>query len=202
MRHRKFTAWINRNAPEWQPTGFVANRFPADPLQPDETSSADFHFFTQKETASGGQRHAGCHEDFPPLGGSFGYLFEFIARTFIKHLKDDEGALGSIRTRMTQRLNVVSFRTFPFHHQAGKPIQLSFRTFSTLNLALRRSSNCSRVYFYSDPVSELDYAVSAVRVTYEIVRVPIAPLGGPEIKKGNGRGYCGCAHAFAQCGRL
>lgn len=49
VRHRKFTAWIDKNAPEWQAAGFVANRFPADPLHPDETSFADFHFFTCKE---------------------------------------------------------------------------------------------------------------------------------------------------------
>jgi SAM-dependent methyltransferase len=49
VRHRKFTAWIDKKAPEWQPTGFVANRFPPDPLRPDETSFADFHFFTHKD---------------------------------------------------------------------------------------------------------------------------------------------------------
>jgi SAM-dependent methyltransferase len=49
VRHRKFTAWIDKKAPEWQPTGIVVNRFPADPLQPDETSFADFHFFTHKD---------------------------------------------------------------------------------------------------------------------------------------------------------
>lgn len=48
VRHRKFTAWIDKKAPEWQPTGFVANRFPADPLRPDETSFADFYFFTRR----------------------------------------------------------------------------------------------------------------------------------------------------------
>jgi SAM-dependent methyltransferase len=52
VRHRKFTAWIDKKAQEWQPTGFVANRFPADPLQPDETSFADFHFFTHKGALS------------------------------------------------------------------------------------------------------------------------------------------------------
>ena len=61
---------------------------------------------------------------------------EFVARAVIEHLKDDEGALLNIGTRMTQRVNVVRFRTFPHHHQAGQLIQLNFRTFSTLNLGL------------------------------------------------------------------
>jgi SAM-dependent methyltransferase len=48
VRHRKFTSWIAKNAPDWQPDGFVPNRFPFDPAQPDETSCADFHFFSRK----------------------------------------------------------------------------------------------------------------------------------------------------------
>src|SRR5215472_3086049 len=52
VRHRNFTAWIDKKAPEWQPAGFIANRFPAEPLQPDETSFADFHFFVRKDTLS------------------------------------------------------------------------------------------------------------------------------------------------------
>ena len=49
VRHRKFTTWINKNARDWRPAGFVANRFPPDPLQPEETSFADFHFFAHKD---------------------------------------------------------------------------------------------------------------------------------------------------------
>jgi SAM-dependent methyltransferase len=45
VRHRKFTTWIAENARDWQQEGIVANRFPFDPQQPDETSHADFHFF-------------------------------------------------------------------------------------------------------------------------------------------------------------
>jgi SAM-dependent methyltransferase len=52
VRHRKFTTWIAKNVPDWQPAGFVANRFPADPKQLDETSFADFHFFARKDTVS------------------------------------------------------------------------------------------------------------------------------------------------------
>jgi cyclopropane fatty-acyl-phospholipid synthase-like methyltransferase len=46
VRHREFTAWIQRNVPEWQPSGYVANRYPYDPNRPD-TSFCDFHFFTR-----------------------------------------------------------------------------------------------------------------------------------------------------------
>src|SRR5262249_1245349 len=52
VRHRKFTAWIDNKAPEWLPTGFVANRFPADQSQSEETSFANFHFFTHKDALS------------------------------------------------------------------------------------------------------------------------------------------------------
>jgi hypothetical protein len=45
VRHRKFTAWIAENARDWRQTGFVANRFPVDAQESDETSFADFYFF-------------------------------------------------------------------------------------------------------------------------------------------------------------
>jgi SAM-dependent methyltransferase len=45
VRHRGFTTWIAENARDWQQEGMVANRFPFDPQQPDETSQADFYFF-------------------------------------------------------------------------------------------------------------------------------------------------------------
>lgn len=50
VRHRKFTSWIEKNAREWRPDGFVRNRFPFDPKRPDEeeTSHADFYFFTRQ----------------------------------------------------------------------------------------------------------------------------------------------------------
>jgi SAM-dependent methyltransferase len=47
VRHRKFTSWITANAPAWQTAGFVPNRFPFDPNHPNDTSFADFHFFTR-----------------------------------------------------------------------------------------------------------------------------------------------------------
>lgn len=49
VRHRKFTTWIAKNATAWQPQGFVANRFPADPTRPEETSFADFYIFARKD---------------------------------------------------------------------------------------------------------------------------------------------------------
>lgn len=45
VRHRKFTAWIAKNARHWQQEGFVANRYPYDPKRPEETSHSDFYFF-------------------------------------------------------------------------------------------------------------------------------------------------------------
>jgi hypothetical protein len=47
VRHRKFTPWIAKNAPDWQPTCCVPNHFPFDPNRPDDTSFADFHFFAR-----------------------------------------------------------------------------------------------------------------------------------------------------------
>jgi hypothetical protein len=49
VRHRKFTAWIAKNEPDWQPAGYhVPNRFPFDPNRPNETSFADFYFFVRQ----------------------------------------------------------------------------------------------------------------------------------------------------------
>jgi hypothetical protein len=48
VRHRKFTAWISKNAPDWEAEGMVANRFPYDANRPEETSHADFYFFVHQ----------------------------------------------------------------------------------------------------------------------------------------------------------
>jgi SAM-dependent methyltransferase len=48
VRHRHFSVWIAKNMPDWHPAGFVANRFPFDRTQPNDTSFADFHFFASK----------------------------------------------------------------------------------------------------------------------------------------------------------
>jgi cyclopropane fatty-acyl-phospholipid synthase-like methyltransferase len=50
VRHRKFTAWIAKNARHWQPAGSVPNRFPFDSTRPDDTSFADFYFFSGQES--------------------------------------------------------------------------------------------------------------------------------------------------------
>jgi SAM-dependent methyltransferase len=49
VRHRKFTDWIAMNAPEWRAIGTVPNRFPFDPMLPNDTSFCDFHFFARNE---------------------------------------------------------------------------------------------------------------------------------------------------------
>jgi SAM-dependent methyltransferase len=48
VRHRKFSAWIEENARDWQAAGFVPNRFPFDHNRPEETSFADFYFFARQ----------------------------------------------------------------------------------------------------------------------------------------------------------
>jgi len=45
VRHRRFTAWVDKNRRDWQLERVVPNRFPFDPKQPDETSHSDFYFF-------------------------------------------------------------------------------------------------------------------------------------------------------------
>lgn len=50
VRHRKFTAWIGKNASDWQLERILANRFPFDPKQPDESSHSDFYFFASSKT--------------------------------------------------------------------------------------------------------------------------------------------------------
>jgi SAM-dependent methyltransferase len=49
VRHRLFSKWIEENVPQWQQTGYVANRYPHDPKRLDDTSFADFYFFTLKD---------------------------------------------------------------------------------------------------------------------------------------------------------
>lgn len=53
VRHRKFTEWIEKNARDWEPAGFIPNRYPEDPTNPEETSFANFHFFARKNTIAG-----------------------------------------------------------------------------------------------------------------------------------------------------
>src|ERR1700728_1086818 len=56
VRHRNFTAWMEKNMPNWYAAGFVPNRFPWDDNRPDDTSFADLYFFarsTSGERANG-----------------------------------------------------------------------------------------------------------------------------------------------------
>jgi len=53
IRHRCFTDWIEANAPEWTLIQKVRNAHPHDPANPDETSWADFYFFTRSGNAPG-----------------------------------------------------------------------------------------------------------------------------------------------------
>jgi hypothetical protein len=48
VRHRKFTDWIAKRAPDWKPAGYLPNRFPFDPNRAEETSFADFYFFSRQ----------------------------------------------------------------------------------------------------------------------------------------------------------
>jgi SAM-dependent methyltransferase len=48
VQHRKFTTWISENARDWQPEGFVANRFPYNAQRLHETSFSDFYFYGRR----------------------------------------------------------------------------------------------------------------------------------------------------------
>ncbi len=45
VRHRKFTDWVERQAPEWRLARHVPNRFPTSLQDGQETSHADFYVF-------------------------------------------------------------------------------------------------------------------------------------------------------------
>jgi SAM-dependent methyltransferase len=51
VRHRRFTDWVERNRPEFEQIGFVPNRFPEQPGDP-ETSFADFYLFARRDASS------------------------------------------------------------------------------------------------------------------------------------------------------
>ena len=50
VRHRKFTDWIGRNAPEFRLVQEVKNRYPFDESNQDHTSFADFFLFEKMES--------------------------------------------------------------------------------------------------------------------------------------------------------
>lgn len=57
VRHRRFTDWVAREAPQWLLIDYVPNPYPADPERPGETSFSDFYVFAPK--GSGSTRDAG-----------------------------------------------------------------------------------------------------------------------------------------------
>lgn len=48
VRHRRFTDWVEAHAPDWDQSGYLQNRYPFDPDDIDNTSFADFYFFTRR----------------------------------------------------------------------------------------------------------------------------------------------------------
>ena len=52
IRHREFSAWIRRNAPQWQPMGHVPNPYPFTGDRKQE-SFADFYFFSRRGEVEG-----------------------------------------------------------------------------------------------------------------------------------------------------
>jgi SAM-dependent methyltransferase len=47
VRHRRFTDWIEKHAQPWKQSGFIPNKYPHDPKNPDDTSFAEFYIFTK-----------------------------------------------------------------------------------------------------------------------------------------------------------
>lgn len=50
VRHRKFTDWIRKDAPDWRADGFIPNRYPFEPNHSEETSHADFYFYARRHS--------------------------------------------------------------------------------------------------------------------------------------------------------
>jgi len=48
VRHRRFSDWIEQNRGDWKLAMTVPNAYPFDPERPDETSSADFFFYSKR----------------------------------------------------------------------------------------------------------------------------------------------------------
>ncbi|MDR2612555.1 MAG: tetratricopeptide repeat protein [Deltaproteobacteria bacterium] len=49
LRCHRFTDWVEANLPDWTLCGYLPNRYPFRPDSPDDTSMADFHFFSRHE---------------------------------------------------------------------------------------------------------------------------------------------------------
>ncbi|MDR1080370.1 MAG: hypothetical protein LBQ79_05290 [Deltaproteobacteria bacterium] len=49
LHPHRFTDWVEGNLPDWTLCGYLPNRYPLLPESPDETSFADFFFFSRNE---------------------------------------------------------------------------------------------------------------------------------------------------------
>jgi SAM-dependent methyltransferase len=47
IRHRRFTTWVEANAPEWKLLSVTKNKYPFNSSEPDNTSFADFFVFSR-----------------------------------------------------------------------------------------------------------------------------------------------------------
>jgi hypothetical protein len=48
VRHRRFESWMEQHAPAWKKILYVPNIYPYDPTSPNDTSWADFHFYSHR----------------------------------------------------------------------------------------------------------------------------------------------------------
>ncbi|MDR0622516.1 MAG: hypothetical protein LBJ61_11690 [Deltaproteobacteria bacterium] len=48
IRYHKFTNWVEANRPDWRLAGFLPNRYPFNPDDPEETSISHFYIFSRK----------------------------------------------------------------------------------------------------------------------------------------------------------
>lgn len=49
VKRRKFTDWIDNNAPKWKLKKFIPNKYPYNPQDPENTTWSDFYIYEYKE---------------------------------------------------------------------------------------------------------------------------------------------------------
>lgn len=49
VKHRRFTDWMAKSAPDWRLLHRIDNRYPFDPDYPSETSESDFYIFSRAQ---------------------------------------------------------------------------------------------------------------------------------------------------------
>lgn len=52
VRHRRFSNWIERNAPDWALLSHIPNRYPFSPRDPAQTSFAEFYVYENRRRRS------------------------------------------------------------------------------------------------------------------------------------------------------